>query len=154
MRAELCECKFYESQFLNVNFMRAGLCKCEFHGSWTEHWEVNFMKAELCKGEFYESWAFWIWILWDLSWALWLWILCEPSWAWWMLILQVLSIVNVNLLRAKHCKCKLMRAELCEWNIFENQVFKCEYLESWALKTNIRAEYYECEYYEGWCLRV
>ena len=80
MRAELCECEFYESwamwmwifgelSIANVNFMRAEHCECEFYESWALRilWElsianVNFMRAEHYECDFYESWALWMWI--------------------------------------------------------------------------------------------
>ena len=43
--AELCECKFHELCFANVNFMRHEHCECEFYELSFAH--VNFMRAEL-----------------------------------------------------------------------------------------------------------
>ena len=66
MRAELCECEFYESQplwmwilwelrFANVKFKRAEHCICEFYDSWVLRMWI------------YESWALQMWISWELS---------------------------------------------------------------------------------------
>ena len=88
LRAEHCECEFYESwalrmrilwelSIVNVNFMRAELYECKFHE--LSFSNVNFMRHEHCEYEFYElsfahvnfykSWTLRMWILWELSWG-------------------------------------------------------------------------------------
>jgi len=88
LRAEHCECEFYESWVLkmrilwelsivNMNFMRAELYECKFHE--LSFSNVNFMRHEHCEYEFYElsfahvnfykSWTLRMWILWELSWG-------------------------------------------------------------------------------------
>ena len=40
---------------MNVNFMRAELCECEFYESFAT---LNFMRAKHCECEFYEGLSF------------------------------------------------------------------------------------------------
>ena len=83
IRAELCECGFYESW--------AGDGECRFFQKLSIV-NVNFMRAEHCVCDYYDSWAFWMWIYECL--ALRMWILWHQS------------IVNVNFMRAELCKCE------------------------------------------------
>ena len=82
-----------------MNFMRTELCECEFYNSASWTLGSEYVRAGHCEYEFDERWVLWMLILWELV------------------------IVNVNFMKAEHCKCgfyesqefKQMRVEL--WNV-------------------------------------
>ena len=55
IRAEHCDCKFYDLSFANMNFLRTEHCECIFYELSVSFAHVNFMGADLCECDFYES---------------------------------------------------------------------------------------------------
>jgi len=154
----------WELSFVTFKNMRAEHCECKFYESWASWkwilWELRFMNVS------FMSWAFQMWILWDMSivnmnfmsWGLRMWIyiraeLCEcgfyESWAGdgECRFFRKLSIVNVNFMRAEHCECDYYDS----W-AFWMWIYESVALQMWIL---MRAEICACEFYEfSWALRM